>query len=92
MTRHDIQSIICAALWTGAIALGITGSLRGDLVALFWAVEVTVLAALATAHVMMEVVANEVALRERMRIEELGDQIAAAAIRQCSEEGVTRLR
>jgi hypothetical protein len=88
MTRHDIQSITCAALWTGAGALAILASVRTDMTAMFWAIEVTTLALLPSVLLMVE----DVAKRERLRVEELGDLIAESAIRQCNEERVTRLR
>lgn len=87
-----LQFMSCAALWTAALALALVGAERLDHVMMFLAIEMSIVAALFTAYVMVLCIVRASARRERLKFETVANLVAAKAIDQCNDSRVTRLR
>ena len=90
MIAH-VQLGACTALWTFALTFAIVASIEGSLVMMFWACEATILAGIASLYLLLAWVVRSVATQERLRTEEIAELIAAKAIEQVEDEGVTHI-
>lgn len=92
MNRYTVKWMSSAVLWTAVVALGVAGTARGEIRLMFWSLIVALVAAVMSGHIIAECAAQKACHQERLRIETLGDLIAAKAVERMDREDVTRIR
>lgn len=84
-----VKIAVAAVLWTTVLGLAVVGTIGLDRRLMFWSILSALVACMVTVHIIAECAVR----RERIRIEQLGEAVAAKAI-ECIQTGgsVTQIR
>ena len=82
MNGYSARFAGAAVLWTGALSLGIVGSVESDLRLMFWSVMAALTACMVTGHI----VAENAVRKERIRVEDLVDGLILRARERADSE------